>query len=500
MKTIMKAIGMFLIIPFLSQAQSDEDALRYTQLSFGGTARFMGTSGAFGALGADFSTLSFNPAGIGVYRSSEFSFSPSVTSINTDATFEGNTLQGNRAPFNISSFGVVFSQDLTRKDPTNKWKRFNVAFGANRLSDFNSNTNFKGVNPDNSMIDFYVAEANSKGGTNPNSITNTYSFGSGLFYQTYLINPTASDSAQYTGVVNNGNIEQSGYISQEGSNTEYLFSFGGNYDDHLMLGMTVGLPSINYNSYTTFTESDINSVYGDFESFTKTDYLNTNGVGINAKFGLSYIFNQYFRVGAALHTPTYYYMHDNYNLIVNSNLEKGKTWSWSSPDGSYDYHLVTPLRGIFSAAVMFKQHGFIDVDYEIVPYDGMHYNFNRYATSEEISIEQSLNQTINQKYRFTQNVRAGGEYVYDIFRLRAGVAYYGSPYNSGVATGESDYSRLSFSGGAGIREKHGYLDFAYVHTLAKEYYQAYTLTDQSVPGVAIDKVTNNFVATIGYKF
>ncbi|MCY7410907.1 MAG: hypothetical protein LH473_11590 [Chitinophagales bacterium] len=287
MKTIMKAIGMFFIIPFLSQAQSDEDALRYTQLSFGGTARFMGTSGAFGALGADFSTLSFNPAGIGVYRSSEFSFSPSVTSINTDATFGGNTLQGNRAPFNISSFGVVFSQDLTRKDPTNKWKRFNVAFGANRLNDFNSNTYFKGVNPDNSMIDFYVAEANSKGGTNPNSITNTYSFGSGLFYQTYLINPTASDSTQYTGIVNSGNIEQSGYISQEGSNTEYLFSFGGNYDDHLMLGMTVGLPSINYNSYTTFTESDINSVYGHFESFTKTDNLNTNGLGIKAKLGLS---------------------------------------------------------------------------------------------------------------------------------------------------------------------------------------------------------------------
>ena len=38
---------------------------------YGGTARFMSMGGAFTALGGDISTLSQNPAGIGVFRTSE---------------------------------------------------------------------------------------------------------------------------------------------------------------------------------------------------------------------------------------------------------------------------------------------------------------------------------------------------------------------------------------------------------------------------------------------
>ena len=34
----------------------------------GGTARFMGAGGAMGALGADFGTLSTNPAGLAMFR------------------------------------------------------------------------------------------------------------------------------------------------------------------------------------------------------------------------------------------------------------------------------------------------------------------------------------------------------------------------------------------------------------------------------------------------
>lgn len=55
-------------------AQSAIDAYRFSQPDLRGTARFMGMGGAFGALGGDLSTLSQNPAGIGVYRSNELGF------------------------------------------------------------------------------------------------------------------------------------------------------------------------------------------------------------------------------------------------------------------------------------------------------------------------------------------------------------------------------------------------------------------------------------------
>ncbi|MDE5773632.1 MAG: hypothetical protein K2H86_04155, partial [Muribaculaceae bacterium] len=55
-------------------AQSAVDAYRIAQPDMKGTARFMSMGGAFGALGGDLSTLSQNPAGIGVYRNSEVGF------------------------------------------------------------------------------------------------------------------------------------------------------------------------------------------------------------------------------------------------------------------------------------------------------------------------------------------------------------------------------------------------------------------------------------------
>ena len=50
-------------------AQNVDDALRYSQIFYGGTARFMSMGGAFTAIGGDISSLSQNPAGIGVFRS-----------------------------------------------------------------------------------------------------------------------------------------------------------------------------------------------------------------------------------------------------------------------------------------------------------------------------------------------------------------------------------------------------------------------------------------------
>jgi hypothetical protein len=60
-------------------AQDQTDALRYSQLSNGGTARFMAMGGAFTAVGGDASSLAFNPAGIAVFNTSQLTFSPGFT-------------------------------------------------------------------------------------------------------------------------------------------------------------------------------------------------------------------------------------------------------------------------------------------------------------------------------------------------------------------------------------------------------------------------------------
>src|SRR5687768_5505014 len=86
-------------------AQNEVDALRYSQLTFGGSARFMGMSGAFGALGGDISSLSFNPAGIAVYRKNEFSFTPAFYSQSTSSLYNGTGSRELKHNFNFSHLG-----------------------------------------------------------------------------------------------------------------------------------------------------------------------------------------------------------------------------------------------------------------------------------------------------------------------------------------------------------------------------------------------------------
>lgn len=78
MKRFILVIGFVCSFSIWSIAQNEEDVLRYSQIEFSGTARYVGLGGAYGAIGADFSSLSSNPAGIGVYKRSEFTDRKSV--------------------------------------------------------------------------------------------------------------------------------------------------------------------------------------------------------------------------------------------------------------------------------------------------------------------------------------------------------------------------------------------------------------------------------------
>ena len=68
--------NLFLFVGLLClslNAQSLNDALRYSQTSLAGSARFNALSGAFGSLGGELSAISINPAGSSVFLSSELS-------------------------------------------------------------------------------------------------------------------------------------------------------------------------------------------------------------------------------------------------------------------------------------------------------------------------------------------------------------------------------------------------------------------------------------------
>ena len=85
-KLIVLLFCLPVLLPNLN-GQTAVDALRYSRIFYSGTARFQGLGGAFGAVGADFSVIAVNPAGIGLYKSSELTFSPSFWLGNTSSSY-----------------------------------------------------------------------------------------------------------------------------------------------------------------------------------------------------------------------------------------------------------------------------------------------------------------------------------------------------------------------------------------------------------------------------
>lgn len=113
-------------------SQGVVDALKYSQQDIRGTARYMGMAGAFGALGGDITTLSQNPAGIGVYRNSDIAatidLSNQVSSVNT----AGNRMSDSKFNVSCNNFGFVWTVRFNQE----ALKNLNFGFAYNKQKSF----------------------------------------------------------------------------------------------------------------------------------------------------------------------------------------------------------------------------------------------------------------------------------------------------------------------------------------------------------------------------
>src|SRR3972149_5062942 len=116
MKRIILMFEMTLLTVVSAHSQNDIDALRYSQISFGGTARFSSMAGSMSALGGDISALNFNPAGIGIFRKSEFSITPAIFTQRTSSTYYSSNSTDRKLNFNLGNIGFVTTFNFNEKN------------------------------------------------------------------------------------------------------------------------------------------------------------------------------------------------------------------------------------------------------------------------------------------------------------------------------------------------------------------------------------------------
>ncbi len=477
-------LTLIMAFPLKSLGQNEDDALRYAQTHISGTARSAAMGGAFGALGSDFSSLSINPAGLGLYRRSEFSFSPAITGNSIESNYLGGKYKDDKYQFHVSNLGMVMAGERDAKG--DKWKGLGFGFGYNRLANFSNRYIIQGNNASSSLTDVYLAEAKS---LDPSSFP---TFGTDMAWNTYLIDTLKGEyfSAMPANIskIQRKSIEKSGGIG------ETVLSFAGNYNNQLFIGATVGFQKIRYWEESNYSEAPTTDTFA-IKGFTVNNYLNTDGNGVNIKFGLIYMPIPFVRIGAAFHSPTYFNLHDNFSSGMTTSFNNGggtfnagSNSNGGDDKGSFDYSYYSPMRTVGSLAFIFGQTGLLSVDYELMDYRDARFRASGYSFMEQ-------NNSIRDKYRATGNLRVGTEIRFNPFSLRLGYALYGSPFKDQSLMS----SKQHISGGIGYRHDGLFIDLAYVRTMFQEKYYLYN--SYFNPNPSINQITSgSIMLTIGTKF
>ena len=505
MKKWMLALVLFSSI-YSIHAQNIFDAVRYSSFDASATtARSLGVGGTLGAFGGDFSSISTNPAGLGSYWTSEVIFAPAVP-INTTSTFlqgarSNQDIKESKAGFGINTIGLVLNK---RGREASNWKSINFAIGFQQLANFAGNTKLEGRST-GSITGLWADEA----------FNNIFSdFGNNLALETgAIIEETFTDSSgnvQYNyftdfDIHNDNNPEspalpqRSQVIKTKGALNELSFALAGNLNNKLKLGITVGVPFVDYTEEKLYMESDVGNEIDVFNALIWQENLNTSGVGINAKLGIIYQASTTFRLGGAVHTPTGYTLTDNFSTDLVYDYTFGNNdgpVQASSPEGTFEYKFRTPWRFIANAGYLVGKKGFLAAEVEFINYTQAKFNLTSNTNDPfEEDNERSLNEDIDTYLDKAVNFKLGGEYVYNKFRFRAGFNI------SGIALAADSDVGTSFSLGTGYRARKYYVDLAYRFSRFDGIYTPYFEVDGTFgQGVSTENTSHRTVLTFGYKF
>ena len=388
----------------------------YDNISSLGTARYSAMAGSMGALGGDASVLNTNPAGLGVFITDDVSASLVINSNKSTASLAGKSTSQNTSKVNLGSANGVLSFQTKENSA---WKFVNV--GINYVT---QNVNDKLQSPGNANITQAIIP---QGQTSPSD----YNIFEGHLYKTI------------------------------GHRSKLNLGIGGNYDNKIYIGAAVNFSSVNIEQYDEVKVSSLNTRTSKYFTKQNTPYIE-EGDGFSLSLGVIGKLSNAVRLGAAIESPTWYSIDREYNFYSRNSL------GLSQNSYTENRTFRTPTKLTLSGAFIPNKHFAFNVDYRV---DLGKPNFGGGAADVQ------LNNFYESTYKAQHEVRIGGEYRINSFRIRGGYAFTTSPFkdhtetmldnNVNVVSGKlSNYivgKTQVISGGIGYDFKMFYIDASYQH-------------------------------------
>lgn len=488
MNKIILSLGIALSMQ-ITYAQNEEDALRYSQTYFGGTARATGTAGAMSAIGGDFSYVTQNPASLARIRKTNFSTTLNVEALYANSSFYGNSTKDNGTAGNLSNLSYVKAYELNPKK-FNNWYSVQLGMGMTRINSFQERINYAGV-ADSSILHSFINEAN---GTPDSLIYDYFPFSAGLAYDVFAIDPAGGN--QYTTDFTSGSAIHNRSMTRKGGMHEYSFSLSGNYANKLYVGGSFNMTRVKYKDAfqhkETFTDTSLW-----LQTINYTGNLEVEGWGYGLRLGAIVLPNDWLSLGVSAQLPTLYRLSDSYTNNMTSETDDGQKFVSPEfvPTGSYDYTIITPMRANFSIGAIVSKYGSIGAEVEFVDYGTSSMSDRKYSSapysfnSENFQIENLYTTAFNYKVGFEAKLSTQ-------LYLRGGYARYGSPYKEGK--GNLTLPTQFYTGGIGYNMGNIYVDFSCVLKQSSSNFFAY---DPTINGskAFIDSKNVSFKVSLGFR-
>lgn len=499
LKTRFSAVILIAMLSGASPAQIPNiDAITlFSRSSVTGTARTAGTGGAFSSVGADMGSMELNPAGLGLYRSSDIAITPGLRVAADNSIYNNTSATGSHTILQFAHAGAVLTKKIREHNnggPVNPWALKFITIGINYQTDnsYDRVQNFGMINTNHSLIDNYAAVSNKYYNGSP-----LWSLGSYIFNQAGILSQIGTNPA--TSNVR-APVLQSGALSTTGATHRISLGFGGNLGDKLFFGLSLGVPILNYTVNAAISEgATTTDSVTHFQNYSLSSTVSETGVGVTGKVGLIYKPVPWMRFGVAYSLPTWYFLSENNSGDLVYNFDTSSSTYEVGPGSlpPIDYRLRTPMKGTVGASFYFKEHGFLSVDYDFQNLGSTRYS----ALSNDSAnlISSSLNSYLKSTYRYSHTVRIGGEAAIKKFRIRAGYSYTSSPFKKGqnyAGTGY-DASIHSATFGMGLKFKSLYIDLAYIFSYTKDGVSP----NYAIPLDPINStyMTHNVLLTLGFK-
>ena len=408
-------------------AQSESTALSLAQQHDArGSARYQALSGAMGAIGADFSSIHQNPAGLSYFRSgSKLSLSLAHSTYGANNVWNGTSTS-------LSDKNRLHIDEISYVSNFTTGSGMNVAYGigiqnngrmqrrTDAFTQFGAGANLS------SLADYSAATLNNikpmpildKGTGNYSIAPWISAFGYEAIWHQYDVN-----KKRYVSAYQNSPLVDAELIFNEvGATSNFDFALAAEFSPSFSLGGSVSFTTLDYEYTSLYKEkhSGVDAKAGQY-GLSLDSKQSISGLGVRFAVGALVRPVEALRLGASIYSPVFYsnMRLDSYvqafgvSELIKVDPFAGRERIGASQDSHSTFGFSTPWRFTLSGAYVFGRRAILSADYEYQNYAGTRLRNaveDDYDYGSSSNIYSSDNDAIKEDFGGTHTWRLGLEY------------------------------------------------------------------------------------------